>query len=190
MSLYSIALFLHVAGALLLFVTLAVEGVALRLLRRANTAEEGRSAAALLRLNRVVGPISAFGVLIPGLYMTATAWGWIAWILVALGAWVLIAVFGAVNGIRIVALERSLSVASGLLAPAVRARLVDATFVISWCTRAGLALGVIFLMTVKPDAAASAISISVAAGAGGAVALAVTKARGRQTNGRRQDRAA
>ena len=35
MSLYSLALFLHVVGALLLFVTLTVEGVALRLLRRA-----------------------------------------------------------------------------------------------------------------------------------------------------------
>ena len=39
MNLYSIALFVHVVGALLLFVTLTVEGVALRLLHRAATPE-------------------------------------------------------------------------------------------------------------------------------------------------------
>ena len=191
MTVYSIALFLHIVGALLVFVTLAVEGIALRLLRRANTLEEARSAAALLRLNRIVGPISAFGVLIPGLYMTATTWGWIPWILIALGAWALIAVFGAVNGIRIVALERNLSGESGPAAQAVRARTEDPVFVISWFTRAGLALGVIFLMTVKPDLAGAAIAIVVAAAAGVGLGLAVTnRAAGRQTNGATQDRAA
>ena len=76
MTLYSIALFLHVVGALLLFVTLTVEGVALLLVRRAATAEAAEGAAAVLGLNRIVGPLSALGVLIPGLYMTATSWGW------------------------------------------------------------------------------------------------------------------
>ena len=112
MNLYSIALFLHVVGALLLFVTLAVEGVALRQLSQAATTELARGAAAMLRLNRIVGPLSALGVLVPGLYMTVTSWGWVAWIVVALASWVVIAVLGAVNGIRILALERS----SGLLA--------------------------------------------------------------------------
>ena len=65
MNLYSIALFVHVVGALLLFVTLTVEGVALRLLHRAATPEAAKSAAGMLRLNRIVGPVSALGVLIP-----------------------------------------------------------------------------------------------------------------------------
>jgi hypothetical protein len=94
-------------GALLLFVTLTVEGVALRQVRRAATTEAAQGAAALLRLNRIVGPLSALGVLVPGMYMTATSWGWVAWIVVALVSWLAIAVLGAVNGIRIVALERS-----------------------------------------------------------------------------------
>jgi hypothetical protein len=45
MTLYSIALFLHVVGALLLFVTLTVEGVALRQLHRAATTEGAQGAA-------------------------------------------------------------------------------------------------------------------------------------------------
>ena len=66
MSLYSLALFLHVTGALLLFVTLTAEGIALRLLRRAATAAEATGASAMLRVNRIVGPISAIGVLSRG----------------------------------------------------------------------------------------------------------------------------
>src|SRR6202022_3591676 len=107
MTLYSIALFVHVVGALLLFVTLTVEGVALRLLHRTAATEAAPGAGALLKVNRIVGPLSALGVLIPALYMTATRWGWVAWIVVALASWVVIAVLGAVNGIRILALQQS-----------------------------------------------------------------------------------
>ena len=166
MTLYSIALFAHVVGALLLFVTLTVEGVALRLLRRAAALEGARGAAAMLRANRVVGPLSALGVLIPGLYMTATSWGWVAWIVVALVSWVVIAVLGAVNGIRIVALERSQSVLDGIRNP---------MFLISWTTRVGIALGVVFLMTVKPSAVAAALAILIAAAAGAAVGMGLSR---------------
>jgi hypothetical protein len=160
MSLYSIALFLHVVGALLLFVTLTVEGVALGQLRRATTTEEAQGAAAMLRLNRIVGPLSALGVLIPGLYMTATSWGWVPWIVVALISWVLLAVLGAVNGIRIAGLERSQDLLTGIRNPA---------FLISWLTRVGMALGVVFLMTAKPGVVAAVLAILIAAGAGTAL---------------------
>lgn len=168
MTVYSIALFLHIVGALLLFVTLTVEGVALRQLLRAETTEAARGAAALLRLNRIVGPLSALGVLIPGLYMTATSWGWVAWIVVALVSWVLIAVLGAVNGIRILALERSQALLTGIRNP---------MFLISWMARVGTALGVVFLMTVKPGAVAAVLAILVAAAAAAALGVALSKLR-------------
>jgi hypothetical protein len=171
MTLYSIALFLHIVGALLLFVTLTVEGIALRLLRRAATMEAARGAAALLRLNRIVGPLSALGVLIPGLYMMATTWGWVAWIGVALVSWLAIAVLGAVNGIRILALDRS---------QALLTRIRNPIFMISWLTRVGIALGVVFLMTVKPGAAAAVLAILLAGGAGAALALVLGAARRRE----------
>ena len=173
MNLYSIALFLHVVGALLLFVTLTVEGIALRQLHQAATPEAAQGAAAMFRLNRIVGPMSALGVLIPGVYMTATTWGWVAWIVVALVSWLLIAVLGAVNGIRILALERSKGLPTGSRNP---------MFLISWVTRVGIALGVVFLMTVKPGAAAAvlAIVISAAVGAGLGVALSRLSSDGRE----------
>src|SRR5882762_8320262 len=168
MSLYPIALFLHVVGALLLFVTLTVEGVALGQLRRASTTEEAHGAAAMLRVNRVVGPLSALGVLIPGLYMTATSWGWVAWIEVALASWLAVAVLGAVNGIRIGALARS---------QALLAEIRNPTFLISWTTRVGIVLGVIFLMTVKPGTAGAVIATVVAAAAGAALGVALSRMR-------------
>jgi hypothetical protein len=168
MTLYSIALFLHVVGAVLLFVTLTIEGVALRQLRRAVTTEAAQGAAVMLRLNRIVGPLSALGVLIPGLYMTATSWGWVAWIVVALVSWVVIAVLGAVNGIRILALERS---------QALLTRIRNPMFLVSWSTRVGIALGVVFLMTVKPGAVAAVLAILLAAVAGAALGIALSRVR-------------
>jgi hypothetical protein len=174
MTLYSIALFIHIVGAVLLFVTLTVEGIALRQLHRAATIEAAQVAAALLRLNRIVGPLSAVGVLIPGLYMTATTWGWVAWIVVGLVSWLAIAVLGALNGVRILALERSGALLTGIRNPA---------FLISWSTRAGIALGVVFLMAVKPGAAEAVLAILLAAAAGAALALVLGVARRREPEG-------
>src|ERR1700730_19443151 len=192
MTLYSIALFLHIVGALLLFVTLTVEGIALRLLRRAVTMEAARGAAALLRLNRIVGPLSALGVLIPGLFMTASTWGWVAWIVVALVSWVLIAVACAVNGVQILALERSRSVLPlpigerGVSAYA-RTGITNPMFLVSWSTRVGIALGVVFLMAVKPGAVAAVLAILIAAAAGAALGITLSRVRAMPTaDGRRE----
>src|SRR5258708_28780478 len=104
MNLYSIALFVHVVGALLLFVTLTVEGVALRQLSQAAAIEPARAGAAMLRLNRIGGPFSALRGLVPRVYMTLTTLGWGAWIVVALVAWVRIAVPWAPKRVRTPAL--------------------------------------------------------------------------------------
>lgn len=180
MSLYPLALFLHVVGALLLFVTLTIEGVALRQLRRAAMASEAKSAAAMVRVNRIVGPFSALGVLVPGLYMTVTSWGWVTWIMVALVSWALIAVLGAVNGIRILALERTPAEDAS---PPVIGRYQDPQFLVSWLTRVGIALGVIFLMTVKPGAFMAVSAIVVAAVVGAALGVALTQRSNRRADG-------
>ena len=149
MTLYSIALFLHVVGALLLFVLLTVEGFSLRL---------GKSAA---RFNQVAGPMSAVLVLVPGLYMTASTWGWKGWIVAGITGWVLIAVGGAVTGVTLL-----------------RGRLSLRTAAVSWSVRVGMALGIVFAMTVKPDALGAALAFLVGALAGlAASALAVRQVR-------------
>jgi hypothetical protein len=151
MNVYSIALFLHIVGAVLLFVALTVEGVALR-----------QGARGLLNLNRLIGPISAVTVLIPGLYMTATLWGPAPWILGGLVSWLLLAAVGTVTGIRLTRIDAEI----GPLAAT------------SWWLRTGLAIGVLFLMTVKPGVVGTVLAIVVAALAGAGVGLAAWRRAG------------
>src|SRR3989442_1753622 len=101
MRLYSVALFLHVVGAMLLFITLTVEGITLRYLRRATTADQVQVWGSVAGLTGVIGPVSAILVIVPGLYMLATTWGWVAWIATGLVGWLLIVVLGTFIGIRL-----------------------------------------------------------------------------------------
>ena len=140
MNLYSIALFAHILGAILVFVLLTIEGLGLRL---------GFDYA---QLNRVLGPISALLVLVPGLYMMAAQWGWAGWIVTGIAAYAVIAGVGAYTGISVM-----------------RGRINRRTAVLSWLVRIGLALGVAFVMTVKPSLVLSVTAVLVGAALGAAV---------------------
>jgi len=141
MSLYSIALFVHIVGAMLLMVLLALEGFTLR-----------RGMAAT-RLNRVLGPISLVAILVPGFYMAAQI-GWRPWTAVGLAAYAIIAVAGAYTGVNVS-----------------RGRMSVTAATVSWLARTGVALAVVFDMTVKPDVAGSIAAVVV--GVGLALAVAV-----------------
>lgn len=146
MNLYSIALFVHIVGAVLVFVLLTIEGVGLRV---------GFSSAPI---NRVLGPISAVAILVPGFYMVAAGAGWKAWNLVGLVSYAFIAVLGAYTGISVVRGRMSAHAAS-----------------VSWMARIGLAVGVVFDMTIKPDLLVSIIAVSAATAAGLAGGLATRR---------------
>ncbi len=98
MTAYSIALFLHIVGALALFAALGLEGVALLRLRRAATAEQVREWASVYGLLRRLGPASLGLLLLAGLYMTATTWRAQAWITTAFVSMLLLPLLGAPNG--------------------------------------------------------------------------------------------
>jgi hypothetical protein len=146
MNPYSIALFVHIVGALLLFVLLTIEGAGLR------------AGFATAQVNRILGPISALAILIPGIYMVATQVGWKPWVAVSITSWVLIAAGGAYTGISVM-----------------RGRMATRTATISWLVRIGMALGVVFDMTVKPDAIVAVIAILAGLVAGTAVGLATPR---------------
>src|SRR5262245_33509471 len=132
MSLYSIALFAHIVGAVLLFVLLTVEAVGLR---------TGTAAAAV---SRIVGPISALAILVPGFYLAAQT-GWHAWTAVGLASYAVIAVLGAYTGVSVVRGGMSTRIAT-----------------LSLLARIGMAVGVLFDMTVKPELAGSLVAVAVA----------------------------
>lgn len=163
MTPYSIALFLHVVGALGLFVALGLEWTSLVYLRRASTAEQAREWLGVLGGTRRLGPASLAAILLSGFYMMATTWGWVGWIIVALAAMVLIAIVGAtLTGLRIVAVGRAAAAESGLLSPALRQRLQDPLLWTSVQIRTAIALGIVFLMTIKPDLIGALATIGLA----------------------------
>jgi hypothetical protein len=143
MDIYSIALFVHIVGALLLFVLLTVEGVALRV---------GFSSA---QLNRIIGPVSAVAVLVPGVYMMKAQWGFAGWVVVGIASWVLIAAAGAFTGVNVM-----------------RGRMSKAAARVSWLVRIGMALAVVFDMTVKPNVLVAAAVVIVGAFLGAAASVA------------------
>lgn len=144
MSLYAIALFAHIVGALLVFVLLTIEGLGLRF------------GFPYARFNQVLGPISGALILIPGLYMMATQWGWAGWIVTGMTAYLVIAVLGAYTGIGVA-----------------RGRVSPRTATVTWLARVGLALGVVFDMTIKPSLPIAVGVALVGAVLGAGIALGV-----------------
>lgn len=148
MDLYAVALFVHIVGAVLIFVLLTVEGVGY---------QAGFSSAVL---NRVLGPISAVMIFVPGIYMAATQTGWKAWVVVGLVSYFIIAGLGAYTGVRVM-----------------RGHMSEGAARLSWLARIGIAAGVVFDMTVKPDFGVSIVAVVVAV----ALALATSLVRRRNT---------
>lgn len=170
MTLYAFALFVHIVGSLLLCTAFTAEGIGLFQLRRASDDTAVRQWEGVIGLGRIFGPASVVTILASGLYMMISSWGWIPWIAVGLFAWVLIAVLGAVNGIRLSLTVRKIT--AGALP---RTVLQSRAFVISWLTRLSIAVGVVFLMTNKPDLLAALVCVVVAAAIGVVAGVALTR---------------
>jgi hypothetical protein len=170
MTLYAFALFVHIVGSLLLCTAFTAEGIGLFQLRRATTGAGVGQWGGVVGLGRVFGPASVLTILASGLYMMISSWGWVPWLAVGLFAWVLIAVLGAVNGIRLSLTMRRI-IAGRLPGMSLRSR----GFAISWLTRLSIAVGIVFLMTNKPDLVASLLCVLVTAAVGVAAGAAVTR---------------
>lgn len=170
MTLYSLALFVHIVGALLLCTAFTVEGIGLFHVRRATTSAQVREWEGVTGLGRAFGPASVVTILASGLYMMIASWGWVPWIAVGLFSWILIAVLGAVNGIRLSGLVRR--AASD---PAAIIALRSRSFVISWVTRVGIAVGVVFLMTNKPELVWAVLCVLAAAAIGAALGVLASR---------------
>jgi hypothetical protein len=163
MTFYSIALFLHIVGALGFFVALGLEWTSLRQLRRATTAEQVRE---WMRVSSGVGRVgmaSMLTILVSGFYMMATVWGGVAWITVTLGTLVLLAVIVvALTGRRMAAIGRAMTAENGPVSPTLHHLLHHPLLWIAIQTRVTIALGIVFLMTVKPGLGEALLTIGVA----------------------------
>jgi hypothetical protein len=168
MTIYSTVLFIHVVSAIGLFIALAAEGAIVFRIRTAQSVDETRFFVGVFQRLRIVTIPSFLGVLVGGLYL-ASKWGrGILWIPLALGATLLIMLIGGfVTGVRIARLRKVLSSAENDVSiEALLAMTKDTALLLSYGLRVGLGLGIVFLMTAKPDLLGSLGALAAGCGAG------------------------
>jgi hypothetical protein len=153
MSLYTMMLFVHVSGAVCLFIGFGIWLFGSTAIARAVQVEQVRAIADLMLMARLVVPASAFVVIAAGLIMAQTAWGLqTSWIAVALGSLVIIGPIGTwvidPKVRAIAALAQMLP--DGPLPATLAERTHDRVLRVTMHTLIAMLFGIVFLMTIKP----------------------------------------
>jgi uncharacterized membrane protein len=154
MSDYTLALFAHIVGVIGLFIGIALDMATIARLRRAQTVAQVREATGFVTFQARLIQLSALLLLVAGMYMAATVWEGPPWILVSFGALIVMgALSGGLNGRRLSAIKKTAAdePSAASLSPAFQRRLTDAVLLTSAWTAGMLGLGVVFVMTTKPD---------------------------------------
>ncbi len=163
MSSYSIALFLHVVGALGFSVVLGFEWIGLSQLRKALLPEEVRTILRIIKTTDRLGMVSMPTIIITGIYMMLTVWGWAAWIVVVLAALVLeIVLFVGLSVPRMATIEKVQATEVGPVSQTFRNLVSDPVLWVSNQTRFAIILAIVFLKFAKPDLTGSLLTISIA----------------------------
>ena len=180
MSLYSLALFVHVSSAICLFIGFGTWFLGITAIARSGRVEQVRTLADLLLMVRLVVPVSALLVIITGLTMTLTAWGLrTGWIAVALGSLVIIGPVGTwvidPKVRSIAALANTLP--DGPLPTTLVQRTHDIVLHLGLHTLIAMLFGIIFLMTTKPVLTSAFVAMVAAALLGLIAAVLFVRAR-------------
>jgi predicted integral membrane protein DUF2269 len=180
MNLYSLALFLHVSGAIGTFVSLGIWLFGLAALRRARLVEQVRALAWLIIIASPLMVLSVLLLALAGLEMALSTWGLSTpWIAVSLVSVVLLGPIGAfvLDPRMRTILGSAQEVPSGPLPDALISRTHDPLLMTSASTLATLLLGIVFLVTTKPELFTSILVMGVALFLGLCVSLPFWTAR-------------
>lgn len=151
---YALALFVHVLGAIALFVAVSLIVVAFVRIRQASTLEQVQEWATILNRAGKSMFFLALIILIPALYMVIAAWGFTTpWVMAALITFMVLAILGAtVSGktiARVVALTQAAE--PGPVPNEIRTQLLAPRLWLTEAIRLTLLIGTLCLMTMKPD---------------------------------------
>ena len=165
MTVISIVLFLHLVGALALFIGYGIEWTASSLFRNASSAEQLR---AWLRVFKVSPPLSGAGlgiVLLTGGYLASSTGamkqGWIPATLI--GIFAALGLGFALILPRMRGIRSALPAGNEPLPAALRARLADPILLTSIRVRVMLATGIVYLMAAKIPLVPSLVALAIAA---------------------------
>lgn len=151
---YTFALFVHILGSIGLFIAVSLVVVAFVRMRRAAMLEQVREWAAVANLAGKSIIFISLVILAPALYMVIVAWGFATpWVLAALITFVVLAVMGATmngrNNERIFAMAQATS--STFVSDELRTQLKAPQLWLAESIRLALLIGILALMTIKPD---------------------------------------
>jgi uncharacterized membrane protein len=164
MTLYPSILLLHIVGVIGLFVALSLELAVVSRLRAAKTTTQVHEWLALSRVIDLILPVSAVLILISGLVLTFSAWGWgHAWIELSLGLLVLLGILGPViNGPRMKAIHVATQAAPiGEIPPALREVISNPVLRTYVPIPILAALGAVIMMVLKLDWLGSGMVIAL-----------------------------
>ena len=153
MSLYPLLLFVHVSGAIGLFIGMGIWLFGTIAIARAARVEQVRTLADLMLIARMAVPVGAFVVIAAGLALTWIAWGFqTGWIVVAFGS---LAIIGPIGTWVIDPKVRAIATLAqtlpdGPLPTPLAALTHDCVLRIALHTTTAMLFGIIFLMTAKP----------------------------------------
>lgn len=171
MNLYAIALFLHITGALGLFLGLGMEGLILKHLRNAVTNMQALTWINSMKLMRIVFGISAILLLIPGLYLAGESWGFTLWVIIGIILLIALSGYGSMTGKKIGLIINSIDKNNGTLNEEKRKKLSDPLLLKTYKIRFMIAIGIIFIMTIKSEWVESIAVIVIAMAIGFLIGL-------------------
>ena len=164
MTIFSVVLFLHLLGAVSLFIAYGIEWTASSLFRNASTTEQARS---WLRVFRVSPPLSGVGlgvVLLSGGYLAslsgAMKQGWIPATLIAI--FVALVLGFALILPRMKRIRAELPSGNEPVSAQLRERLSDPVLLTAIRVRVMVVTGIVFLMAAKIPLVPSLVALSIA----------------------------
>ncbi len=161
MTVYNVILFLHILSAFGILVAFAIEWKGLSSLQRSCSKEEIRESLKEFNVLPWIGGSSFLIILLSGIYLWVEAWMGSAWPVIAIISLVVLAVIGAViTGTRMTALGKA--VEGGSASNPLPGDISSLPMLWgSLQVRTWMAIGITFLMTVKPGAVESMIVMAI-----------------------------
>lgn len=163
--LYNVMLFFHILGTIVMFVAIGITLTAMIAMLYAKKTEILREWAALaVKLDGLL-PFSVILILLPGLHLVFTAWGWgMAWVNLSLITLIAMTLMGPIINLR--RLKAILTAVNNETEPTPSSETLDKvrdqTLWHSVITMTMLVIAILFLMTVKPAVLGSLIVLGTA----------------------------
>ncbi len=163
MSFYFVVLFFHISGALILFMGMSIEWNGTLKLNRSVSGEQAGEWVKFLSPVKSMFISGGVLLLITGIYLASAKWGWTAWIIVSFLLWLFLTIQGsAITGRKLGKLRKLLSSASGMHGRELNELINKLKLMNLIQSRLAIALGAVFIMTVKPDLVGSIIVVIIA----------------------------